>query len=186
MDEQMTKQYNNPFPVEIALIAFENGMKGEAARSLFETSRAYQEGLFVYGSNASFEWGFTNDDPPYITTAYPAVYGIRGRRTETKAVDLPNYHCPLSQEIQRFTVGGEYDPQNPQESLKKGAGGGHHGSHPHMVHEFTSSIVEERKPWIYVFKYNILSYKHDAPRFIAGRIVFSHYGAFDILLAVHV
>ena len=27
-------------------------------------------------------------------------------------------------------------------------GGGHHGSHPHMVHEFIRSIVEEREPWI--------------------------------------
>lgn len=29
-----------------------------------------------------------------------------------------------------------------------GAGGGHHGSHPHLVHEFVRSIVEQRKPWI--------------------------------------
>ena len=27
-------------------------------------------------------------------------------------------------------------------------GGGHHGSHPHMVHEFVRSIVEQRQPWI--------------------------------------
>jgi hypothetical protein len=27
-------------------------------------------------------------------------------------------------------------------------GGGHSGSHPHMVHEFVMSIVEQRKPWI--------------------------------------
>ncbi|HEY3290216.1 MAG TPA: gfo/Idh/MocA family oxidoreductase, partial [Anaerolineae bacterium] len=27
-------------------------------------------------------------------------------------------------------------------------GGGHHGSHPHLVHEFISSIVERRKPLI--------------------------------------
>ena len=29
-----------------------------------------------------------------------------------------------------------------------GMGGGHHGSHPHLVHEFVRSIVEQRKPWI--------------------------------------
>ena len=144
----MTKQYGNPFPVESALFAFENGMKGEATRSLFETARAYQEGLFVYGSDASFEWGFADHDHPYVTTTFPAVAGIRGRRTEITAVQLPNYHHLLPQEIQRFTVGGEYDPLNPQESLKKGAGGGHHGSHPHLVHEFVSSIIEGRKPWI--------------------------------------
>ena len=148
MAEWMTKQYGNPFPVESALFAFQNGMKGEATRSLFETARVYQEGLFVYGSDACFEWGFTDDDHPYVSTAFPAADGMRGGRTEVAAVHLPNYHHLLPQEIQRFTVGGEYDPLNPQESLKKGAGGGHHGSHPHLVHEFVSSIIQGRKPWI--------------------------------------
>ena len=27
-------------------------------------------------------------------------------------------------------------------------GGGHHGSHPHLVHEFVRSIIEGRKPRI--------------------------------------
>ena len=26
-------------------------------------------------------------------------------------------------------------------------GGGHGGSHPHMVHEFISAILEDRGPW---------------------------------------
>jgi predicted dehydrogenase len=41
MDEELHKQYNNPFPVECALFEFENGLKGEATRSLFETARTY-------------------------------------------------------------------------------------------------------------------------------------------------
>jgi hypothetical protein len=45
-------------------------------------------------------------------------------------------------------VGGNYDPLNPQESLKKGAGAGHHGSHPHLVNEFVMSIIEDRRPYI--------------------------------------
>ena len=32
--------------------------------------------------------------------------------------------------------------------MRKGAGGGHHGSHPHLVNEFVMSIVEDRKPLI--------------------------------------
>jgi hypothetical protein len=27
-------------------------------------------------------------------------------------------------------------------------GGGHHGSHPHLVHEFVRSIIEKRASWI--------------------------------------
>ena len=61
---------------------------------------------------------------------------------------MPNFYNYLPEEIQRFTVGSDFDPLNPQESLRKGAGAGHHGSHPHLVHEFVMSIVEDRKPLI--------------------------------------
>ncbi len=148
MEEQLTKRYGNPFPVQSAHFEFENGLKGEATRSLFETAREYQEGMFVYGSSKSFEWGFKDSDKPYVTTALPAVDGRRGRNMTVEIVEMPNYHQSLPPEIQRFTVGGNYDPLNPQESLQKGAGAGHHGSHPHLVHEFVSSIIENRKPWI--------------------------------------
>ncbi len=148
MAEWLTQRYGNPFPVESALFEFENGMKGEATRSLFETARAYQEGLFVYGSEASFEWGLSDGDMPYITTLTSAENG-RGRRSVTEVLErIPNHCQSLPKEIQRFTVGGNFDPLNPQESLKFGAGAGHHGSHPHLVHEFLSSIVEDRKPRI--------------------------------------
>ena len=147
MDESLVKRYGNPYPIECALLEFENGLKGEATRSLFETARVYQEGLFVYGSEASFEWGFADGDPPYVTTALPAEEGRRGGRTKIETVELPNYHQGLPAEIQQFTVGGNYDPLNPQDSLMKGAGGGHHGSHPHLVHEFVMSVIENRKPF---------------------------------------
>lgn len=148
MEERLTKQYNNPFPVESALFEFENGLKGEATRSLFETARQYQEGLFVYGSNASFEWGFSDGDNPYVTTSIPATDGKRGGTEKVEIIELPNPYQSLPTEIQKFTVGKNYDPLNPHDSLKKGAGAGHHGSHAHLVNEFISSIVENRKSWI--------------------------------------
>ena len=43
MEEELTKQYGNPFPMESALFEFENGLKGEATRSLFETARMYRK-----------------------------------------------------------------------------------------------------------------------------------------------
>ncbi len=148
MDEELTKQYGNPFPVESAHFTFENSLKAEATRTLFETARMYQEGLFVYGSKASFEWGFADHDNPYITKLYPPTENSRGGRTETVVQEMPNYYSRLPEELWQFTVGANYDPLNPQKSLMKGSGGGHHGSHPHLVHEFVSSIIEERKPWI--------------------------------------
>ena len=149
MSEELTKQYGNPFPVESALFEFENGLKGEATRSLFETARVYQEGMFVYGSEMCFEWGFADHDDPYITTAIPAEPGIRGGRATVEQTAMPNFHQTLSEAIQKYTIASEnFDPQNPQKSLEKGAGGGHHGSHPHLVHEFVRSILEDRKPAI--------------------------------------
>jgi len=148
MEEWLTRQYGNPFPVETAIFEFENGLKGEATRSLFETARVYQEGMFIYGSDACFEWGFADHDDPYITTVIPAEDGSRGGRTEVAVTPMPNYYQSLPKELWHFTVGGNYDPLNPQESLKKGAGAGHHGSHAHLVHEFINSILEERKPRI--------------------------------------
>jgi predicted dehydrogenase len=148
MEDWLHEQYGNPFPVESALFEFENGLKGEATRSLFECARVYQEGMFVYGSDACFEWGFADGDDPYITTFHAAEQGKRGGWSEVKVTPMPNYYADLPEELWRFTVGGNYDPLNPQESLKKGAGAGHHGSHAHLVHEFVMSCIEERKPWI--------------------------------------
>ena len=149
MDEELHKQYNNPFPVECALFEFENGLKGEATRSLFETARTYQEGLFVYGSKASFEWGFKDNSDPYITTLSPVNDGTNRNQTEVNQVSLPNFHHALPEAIQKYTINPKhFDPENPQLTLAKGHGGGHHGSHPHLVHEFIMSILENRKPWI--------------------------------------
>jgi len=138
MDESLHKQYGNPYPVESALFEFENGLKGEATRSLFETARPYQEGFFVYGSKASFEWGIYDHSDPYVTSA-----GV------TEIVKMPNYHRHLPKDIQKYTVDlRKYDPKDHDHSLETVGGGEHHGSHPHLVHEFVMSIVEDRKPWI--------------------------------------
>lgn len=150
MRSELTRQYGNPFPIETAHFRFENGLAAEATRSLFETARTYQEGLFVYGSKKSFEWGFADGDKPYVTSLLPADEAAgrpRGLPTPVEIIeDLPNDFSSLPEPLWRYTVGGDYDPTNPQLSLKKGAGGGHHGSHPHLVHEFVRSIVEDRAP----------------------------------------
>jgi len=147
MEEWLVQRYGNPYPVESALFEFENGMKGEATRSLFECARVYQEGMFVYGSKKCFEWGFADGDDPIISTLDPGGEG-RARWTSSEVTPMPNYYADLPEELWHFTVGGNYNPLNPQESLKKGAGAGHHGSHAHLVHEFVMSCLEERKPWI--------------------------------------
>lgn len=152
MRKELMQSYGNPFPIETAHLHFANGLAAEATRSLFETARTYKEGLAVYGSRKTFEWGFADHDKPYVTTlqidSELGDMGNRGIPVHYETVELPNYYQNLPEELWKYTVGGYYDATNPQESLKKGAGAGHHGSHSHLVHEFVSSIIENRKPWI--------------------------------------
>ena len=149
MRSELVRRWGNPFPAETTHLRFANGLAGEATRTLFETARVYQEGLSVYGSKKSFEWGFADGDAPYVTTLTARDdANRRGGVTTVEQITLPNYFERLPEPLWKYTVGGLYDPENPQESLTVGAGGGHHGSHAHLVHEFVSSIIEGRKPWI--------------------------------------
>ena len=59
---------------------------------------------------------------------------------------VPDRQDLLPPEIARFTQRGVYDESNPHLSFLQG--GGHGGSHPHLVHEFVRSIVEARPPTI--------------------------------------
>ncbi len=148
MSREHMSRYGNPYPIESAHFQFDNGLAGEATRSLFETARVYQEGLFVYGSKKSFEWGFADHDMPYVTELSDNDPGKRGKKTECRIVEMPNYYADLPKELWPYTVGSDYDATNPQLSLSKGAGAGHHGSHAHLVNEFVRSIMDDRKPWI--------------------------------------
>lgn len=149
MNPDYEKYYGNTFPVESALLEFENGLKGEVTRALFETSREYAEGFDVYGSKKAFIWGYKDNDDPYVTTLVPPAPGNRGGTYDTEVVSLPDFSGSLPESIRQYAIsGGDFDPLNPHKSWAKGLGAGHHGSHPHLVHEFISSILENRKPWI--------------------------------------
>jgi Oxidoreductase family, NAD-binding Rossmann fold len=52
----------------------------------------------------------------------------------------------LPPEIGKYTRRFVYNDEHRHLSFEQG--GGHHGSHPHLVHEFLRSIVEQRAPWI--------------------------------------
>ena len=145
MDDSLVAKYNNRFPVESAILEFENGVKGEVTRSLFETARAYCEGFAVYGSTASFEWLSRDCDDPFVS-AMTYVPGKRGADIDMHKTQMPNFYKALPRELWRFTVGDRYDEHNKEQSLEIGAGGGHHGSHAHLVHAFVKSIVSGETP----------------------------------------
>jgi predicted dehydrogenase len=154
MRKELHKQYGNPFPIETMQIEFENGLKAEVTRTLFETAIHYAESFNVYGSKKSFEWQQLEEESPLVTTLLPAKNDkdgkpYRGLPVTTERISTGNYHMLLPEEIRRFTISsGQYDDTNPQLSLERDASGSHGGSHPHMVHEFIRSILENRKAWI--------------------------------------
>ena len=79
-----------------------------------------------------------------LTLVASALKGVFSQRLVRRI--CPHCHNNLPDVIGRFTYHVAYDETNPHLSFKQG--GGHGGSHPHLVHEFVMSIIEDRKPWI--------------------------------------
>jgi predicted dehydrogenase len=130
--DALIAKYGSPFAVESALFKVRaQQMAFEVTRSLFETARQYVESFDVYGDKMSFEWTQVEDEQPVTHL---------GEKPER--VTIPDYARLLPEPIQRFTTKGVYDAEHAHLSFTQG--GGHGGSHPHLVHEFVSSIVEGR------------------------------------------
>ena len=148
MRPELRQQYGNPFPIETAIFELDHepSLAAEITRSLFHTARGYTESFNLYGEKATFEWEQIEEEAPVVFHMTPAAtaYG-RGNEITFERVNAPDRQDLLPKEIARFTQRGVYDETNAHLSFLQG--GGHGGSHPHLVHEFVSSIVEERQPW---------------------------------------
>lgn len=107
-------------------------------RFLFDTARQYRESIDVYGTKKSFEWSLVEGEPHILHTAKKPESEIAER------VDVPDYAHLLPEPIRRFTLPSEiHDDQH----LSFIQGGGHGGSHPHLVNEFLNALNEDRDPW---------------------------------------
>ena len=149
MRDDLQTLYHNPYPAETAIFRLENHPAAlEVTRTLFQTARSYCEGLTVYGEKRTVDWSYGNGPDCYelLDTSNPAAYGYPTYREPFKA---PDTGWMLPKEIAPFTKPGNYDDLNPSTTFK--VSGGHHGSHPHLVHEFARSIIENRPPAIDVF-----------------------------------
>lgn len=148
MRDELVKNYGNPFPIETAIIQLEDSdVVVELTRNMFHMARAYTECFNIYGEKASFEWQQLEEEKPIVfrMSSEMSSWG-RGSMTTQERVDVPDRADLLPKEIARFTKRGVYDESNPHLSFLQG--GGHGGSHPHLVHEFVRSIIEERKPHV--------------------------------------
>lgn len=136
--------YDNDFAVESALVQLDGrSTVVELARSLFQVARSGTESFSIYGDRKGFEW------PQREGVELPILYSMnesstsRGLPVEAERVETPDRADLLPEPIRRYTQ-RSIDPN--RESRVKG--GGHGGSHPHLVHEFLSSIIDGRSPTV--------------------------------------
>lgn len=135
--EDLAKKSGNRFAVETCHIKIKDSdISAHIWRFLFDTARQYRESFDVYGTKKSFEWSLVEGKKHILHTAKLPEHEIASE------VEVPDYAHLLPEPIRPFT-------QSIQDAdhLSFIQGGGHGGSHPHMVHEFVSALVEDRDPW---------------------------------------
>jgi predicted dehydrogenase len=136
--EELIEKYGSPYAIETATFAIrDSDVCAEVTRSLFDTARQYRESFDAYGSLKSFEWQQVESEEPVIHTKGLPEPEIPQR------VKVPDYAHLLPEPIRRFTTKGVYSSDEEQH-LSFTQGGGHGGSHPHLVHAFLSAVRGER------------------------------------------
>lgn len=156
---ELAKQYNCPFAFESAFINLQDSdVTIEMERFLYGVTRSYSECFRIYGENMSFEWQQLPDEDPVLFTRVGGsehvmevetangekICKARGSKIVGNRIQVPDYANRLPKEIAGFTTNTVYNNKNTHLSFEQG--GGHGGSHPHLVHEFVRSIIEERPP----------------------------------------
>lgn len=132
ISKELADKYGSPFAVETATFKLkDSNIMAEATRSLYETVRQYRESLDIYGDKLSFEWEQIQDENPALFEG-----GEDARR-----IEIPDTDALLPDPIKKFTLREKIEDDTHVSFIQ---GAGHGGSHPHMVQEFISAILENR------------------------------------------
>ena len=135
--DDIAEKSGNKFAVETCHIKIKDSdLTAHVWRFLYDVARQYRESIDVYGSKKSFEWTLIEDEPHVLHVAK------RPENQIAEKVEVPDYAHLLPEPIRKFTQSIE-----DADHLSFLQGGGHGGSHPHMVHEFLSALLEDRDPW---------------------------------------
>lgn len=137
--EELAAIHGSPFAIESAHITLEGSdVLARVHRSLFDTARQYRESIDVYGSKQAVEWPLIEDRP--------LVVHHKGRPEPEipEEVTCPDFAHLLPEPIRPFTKGGVYDHEGATH-LSFTQGGGHGGSHPHLVHAFVEAVLGRRR-----------------------------------------
>mgnify|MGYP001283134415 CR=1 FL=1 len=135
--EELIAKSGNRHAVESCHIKIKDSdVSAQIWRFLFDTARQYRESFDVYGTKKSFEWTLVENEPHVLHTAKKPEPEIPSE------VTVPDYAHLLPEPIQKFTQSIE-----DADHLSFVQGGGHGGSHPHMVNEMLNALLEDRDPW---------------------------------------
>lgn len=135
--EDIQKKSGNKFAVESCHIKIKDSdCSAHIWRFLYDVARQYRESFDVYGTKKSFEWTLVEGEPHVLHTAKKPEHEIASK------VEVPDYAHLLPEPIRKFT-------RSIQDAghLSFIQGGGHGGSHPHLVNEFVSALTQNRDPW---------------------------------------
>nr|WP_231604732.1 Gfo/Idh/MocA family oxidoreductase [Crateriforma conspicua] len=136
--DDIAQKSGNSFAVETCHIKIKDSdLTAHIWRFLYDVARQYRESFDVYGTKKSFEWTLVENEPHVIHTAKKPEPEI------PEKVEVPDFADRLPEQIRRFTLPAQI---HDAEHLSFIQGGGHGGSHPHLVHEFVSSLLEDRDP----------------------------------------
>jgi len=134
--DDLAKKSGNKFAVESCHIKIKDSdVAAHIWRFLFDVARQYRESFDVYGTKKSFEWSLVEGEEHVIHTAKKPEHEIPSR------VKVPDYAHLLPEEVRKFT-----QTIQDAEHLSFIQGGGHGGSHPHMVNEFLQALAANRDP----------------------------------------
>ena len=135
--DDIREKSGNAFAVEACHIKIKDSDVGAHIwRFLYDTARQYRESFDVYGTKKSFEWTLSEGGDHILHTAKEPEPEI------AQPIEIPDFAHLLPAEIQKFTQSIE-----DADHLSFIQGGGHGGSHPHLVNEFVRALLDDRDPW---------------------------------------
>ncbi len=139
--EELIPKYGSSFAVETATFSVTGSdVCAEVTRSLFDVARQYRESFDVSGSKKSFEWQqVENEDPVIHTKNTPET--PRSEPEIPTRVKVPDYARLLPEPIRKFTMPATIQDAEHLSFLQ---GGGHGGSHPHLVHNFLAAVLGQQ------------------------------------------
>lgn len=144
-DERRTGGFANPFPSEVALFRLRgHDLVAEVTVAFFQTAHPYAEGFSLYGEHFGFDWVGDDAVDGVFYRMDPPAPGDRGNRVAVEPIPAVDRHHDLPPALAVFTTNNEIQLEGMPMPVPVGAS--HGGSHPYLVHEFISSIVEARAP----------------------------------------